>query len=113
MSLSVPLLFAPRGQTFLKHRRRGEQTFLHVRNISRLKGGTNNFALKGGGKHLFTEAGGKRIFTLRGGGQSFYVGDGVRNNDVHGWEEEDVSRANFLVIKVRKLSVGARIFGGP
>ena len=39
--------------------------------------------MKGWDKHLYTEA-------KRGGGQTIHVGDG--DDDVEGWEEEDLSK---------------------
>ena len=52
-----------------------------------------------GGKH----------FTLKGGG-SIYVGVLVVDEDIDGWEKEDVSEANIFVSKASKLSAGGKIW---
>ena len=52
-----------------------------------------------GGKH----------FTLRGGG-SIYVGVLVVDEDIDGWEKEDVSEVNIFVSKASSLFVGGKIW---
>ena len=49
-------------------------------------------------KHVYKQEGGDKHFQTCGSG----------NNEVNGQEEEDVSEANILASKARKLSAGAR-----
>ena len=65
-----------------------------------MKEGTNNFYCNGG-----------QTFYSEGGG-SIYVGVLVVDEDIDGWEKEDVSKANIFVSEASKLSTGARIFRG-
>ena len=63
-----------------------------------------------GGKYFYIH-GGRKFVRTRGGDKQFYT-DISGNNDVCGEKEEDVSEANILASKARKLSAGARILKG-